>query len=127
MSEVNNNLKWSGTRIVSALILALILLGGVAYGIFSVVNGSGTSTKPLSQSHISAPRSNNRSRSSNNNVSTKANSNASKSSGSVASGANNNSHLTNTGPGQTAFYGFIAAVILGYFLRYGWIKHQSEK
>lgn len=133
--EENNNLKWSGTRIVSAAVLSLLVLAAIAYGIFTLVNnGSIVSNKPVTQKHqiasVPSPapgQKNNNNAASNNSAKSNQTNNSIVGNSNSSSSLSSTKQLTNTGPGQTALYAFIGAVIVGYSIRYGLIKYRITK
>ncbi len=137
--------RWAPSRIASAAVLVILVLGGVAYGIYSLTSsgGSGSNspfstknnqhlTSPKPKSSNNAPIANNNSSSSNKSTSgsTKSTNDTSTSGGSTPSSGGSSTtsgqQLSNTGPGDTAIIGFAAAAVLGTVAHYGWRKLRSE-
>ena len=121
--------RWELSRIASAAVLVLIALGGLAYGIYSLIGNStpsnsgvnappASSTRPTqSVSPNSQLPSNYSSVSGTPSLSNNAAQNSSSSSG---------VQLSNTGPGNVALYGFVIASLLGTVGHYGWRRHHRR-
>ncbi len=132
MSEVEETpRRWSATRIASAAILLIVILGAVAYGIYSWANsGSNTKHNQTASNSVTNNSANNLAQPFPKTNSSGSNSSAG-ASGSTTNGvsgqsASNSSTLTNTGPGETALIGFMAATAVGTLIHYGWRRHRVK-
>jgi len=121
-------IRWSLSRVVAAVIILIIVLGGIAYGIYSVTqNGSNTKQTIAKSNHLVNPTPPT-SASNNNQKKTVAPSttsgkssaavNKNTSSSTTSSTSSSSGQLTNTGPGNTAIVGFISAFLFGMLLHY---------
>ncbi len=127
--------RWAINRIVSVAILMLLVLGGVAYGVYNLTSGSSSNllhkTKTTTnESHLASPvrqkKTNNSSNSYNQtNLST----------GSIGAASNkatglsvtpSSGQLTNTGPGNVAFVGFGIVTVISTIFHYGWRKRRTS-
>lgn len=145
MSDADTR-RWSASRIASASVLLLLVLAAIAYGIYSwVASGSSSSKSTAINQHIVAPAPNTKNGSSpksNKSTTSKTTVNApAKGSSSVSANAGSNgtstaksasgstatTSLSNTGPGDTAAIGFVAASVLGTALHYGWRRRNLER
>ncbi len=135
--EENNNMKWSISRIISAVVLVLIVLGAIAYGIYSLTQSSSPShNQTATTTHLTAPSPNTKSKSSSKNKTNAAANKQPVASANTAPSTTNqpssstvsgsSKQLTNTGPGETALYGFILASIIGYSIHFFWRKIQNS-
>jgi hypothetical protein len=125
MGEISDNddvglRKWSISRIASAILLALIVLGGAAYGIYSLVS-SGPS-KPSVTHHVATNQSAKSPKAATTTPpSTKSTTGESSSPNTNSNVAPSSGNLTNTGPGEDALIWFGAATAIGtaghYLLR----------
>jgi predicted PurR-regulated permease PerM len=116
--------------VFAAVIILIIVLGGIAYGIYSVTqNGSNTKQTIAKSNHLvnptppSASKNNQKKTVAPSTTSGKSsaavNKNTSSSTTSSTSSTSSSSgQLTNTGPGSTAVVGFISAFLLGMLLHY---------
>ncbi len=120
----NEPRRWAPSRVASAGILVVLILGGLAYGIYSLVNTSSTTT---THPHTVAPA-------------LKPKQNSSPAKPTTTPGATTTSpapfssakvppsnSLSNTGPGDTALYGFISATIIGTLSHYGWRRFRRNQ
>lgn len=144
MSEVNegeSTRRWAPSRVASAAVLALLVLGGIAYGIYSLTAGSSgpsSSTSTIGGTHLVNPApqaaTNPPTGSSKSSPSKTAPAPSSKtpatsspsSSSPSSTGASSTGQLTNTGPGDTAFIGFVSAAAIGTILHYSWRKWRQS-
>lgn len=108
----NMPMRWAASRIASAVILILLVLGGLAYGIYSLVNSSDTTPTPHSTTHTKqAPI-------------TKVTAPTPSSSIAAQTPSDTQTQLTNTGPGDVALIGFIGASLIGGLGHYAWRKRS---
>lgn len=146
MSEADTR-RWSASRIASAAVLLVLVLAAIAYGIYSwVASGSSSSKTTATNQQLTAPVPNSKSGSSttNNKTTNSKNTTKSTSNGAVSSSVGSNgtnaaksasgssstagtTSLSNTGPGDTAAIGFIAASVLGTAFHYGWRRRNIER
>lgn len=152
MADVNNGSgeprRWAPSRIASAAVLVLLVLGGIAYGIYSLTsNGSNNSnnvnpnssksqnlTNPAPQkgtSKSTPPKTatnggkTSTSGSKSSGTSSSSSSASSSASGGATPSTTANGQLSNTGPGDVAAVGFVVASVVGAFAHYGWRKFRS--
>ena len=133
MSEVEGTpRRWSATRIASAAVLLIVILGAIAYGIYAWVNsgGSGKHNQTASNSVTNSSPNNNLAqpfpKANNSNGSGSTNGSSANNSTSGQSAANSTTQLSNTGPGDTTLIGFLAATVTGTAVHYGWRKLRSN-
>jgi len=134
-NEQQHPREWSLSRVAGAVVILIVVLGGIAYGIYSLTNSS-TSTKPTTSqsSHLVNPTpppttsktktSTKPSNTSSTNGADAAKSSNQNSSSASTSPTSNSTQLTNTGPGDVAIIGFIVAFVLGGAIHYLWRKRH---
>ncbi len=131
MTDNQAPLRWSASRIISAAVLLIVVLGAIAYGIYSLATGGGS--KPniaVNNSHsFPAPNSNTQPGSNSSPATSPGSGSAATNStgSSSQTGTASTSNLSNTGPGDTALIGFMAAFIIGTTAHYGWRRLHSGK
>ncbi len=128
MAEVpdsgNSSLRrWAPSRIASALVLVIVILGGAAYGIYTLTSSS--PSKPSVSSQSPKEQSTKSPNSGTNNSSSGSNPGSSNSTPSTNQG-NSSGSLTNTGPGDTALISFIAFSAIGTVTHYALRKLRSS-
>jgi cobalamin biosynthesis Mg chelatase CobN len=130
-------IRWSLFRIVAAVSVLVIVLGGIVYGIYSLTQSSSNVEQvPLNSNHLVFPKpSTSKAKTKGTNSSTTSsgktatttstnNTNTSQQNASGSTAAASSGQLSNTGPGNSIFIGFVAAFVIGAFLHYGWRKRH---
>lgn len=125
-NETEEPRRWAPSRIASAAILALLVLGGIAYGIYSLTGGSGNNNKSSTSNsqNLTAPKpkTSQAPKTSSTPPATSGSSSTSAANGSSSATSSQGGSLSNTGPGDTALIGFVGATLLGTAVHYGWRK-----
>jgi hypothetical protein len=123
-SESSVPMRWAAKRIASAAILVLLILGGLSYGIYSLVNtgSSPTVSKPQSSSKVKAPAPKQTTTSTSPSVASQASTPIP-----TPTTAQTSGQLTNTGPGDVALVGFISVTLVAALTHYGWGKLKLRR
>lgn len=121
----NEPRRWAPTRVASAAILLVLVLGGLAYGIYSLVNTSSTNT--TTHPHAVEPALKPKQNSAPVKPTTTPSTTTTSPAPSSSTTAPQSHSLTNTGPGDAALYGFMAATIIGTLSHYGWRRFKRNQ
>ena len=116
--------RWAPSRVASAAILVVLVLGGLAYGIYSLVNTSSTTT---TRPHAVEPALKPKQNSAPAKPATTPSATTTPTAPSSSTTAPQSHSLTNTGPGDAALYGFMAATIIGTLSHYGWRRFKRNQ
>ena len=116
--DFNSSMRWGGSRIASALILILIVLGGVSYGIYSIIKPANSSA-PSTKTNQTTNQPSKTTESNNSNRSTSTNAQSAQTS--------TPTELTNTGPGDGVLIAFISVAAFSTTLHYAWRKFSLLK
>ncbi len=113
-------MRWAAKRIASAIILVALILSGLGYGIYSILNNSSSPavSKPQSSSKVAASKP----KPTTNNPPSSSVSSAASGSTAVVPAATASGQLTNTGPGDVAIIGFMGVSLIASLAHYGWAK-----
>ncbi len=131
-NEQQHPRAWSLSRIAAAVIIVIVVLGGIAYGIYNLTKSSAP-TKPTTaqSSHLVNPtppstttKTKTSTTKSNNTSSASAANSSSQNSSSLSTSSSTHTQLTNTGPGDVAIIGFIVAFVVGGAIHYLWRKRH---
>jgi len=127
--NIDGGRRWSISRIIAAILLCLVLASAISFGIDKLItsNAKPKSDKihqsksvikqPPKSFFNSAPTTS----------STTNSSKAVSSSGQNTQSVSNSSQLTNTGPGDVAFYGFLIATPLTAIIYNSWLKRRLSR
>jgi len=113
--------RWSVSRVIAAVFVLVVILAGVGYGIYSLTRP--TKASPAVSSHLVAPKTTTNKPTTS--PTTKPTTTQVKPA--VTPPPATTKQLTNTGPGNIAIIGFLAAFLVGAAFHYGWRnKHHSN-
>ena len=117
-------LRWAPSRIASAVILVLLIIGGIVFGTYSVVNNTPAPATPKSQS---APKSNNTMPPAKTSTPTAPTSPSTSNAGPTSTTSAAPNQLTNTGPGSAVYIVFASVTLLASALHYSyrWLRRRS--
>ncbi len=131
-NEQQHPREWSLSRIAAAVIIVIVVLGGISYGIYNLTKSSAPTNPTTAQSsHLVNPTppstttktKTSTTKSSNTSSASAANS-SSQNSSSLSTSSSTHTQLTNTGPGDVAIIGFIVAFVVGVAIHYLWRKRH---
>ena len=115
-------MRWAARRLLIAAVLVALIIAGLVFGIYSILNNSSVSAPSI--------------KGSNHSLSTKAPSTAKTTSNSNVAQQNQNqtsttttqqSQLINTGPGSSILVGFFAFSVLGTVMHYTWRRNTVKR
>ncbi len=118
-SDSSVPMRWAAKRVASAAILVILILGGLSYGIYSLVNTGSSPTVSKPQSSSSSKTKAALPKQTASNVPSTSTSQASTP---TSSTSQTSGQLTNTGPGDVALIGFISVTFVAALAHYTWRK-----